>query len=146
VGLNSDRKGRIAYCRRRSAAEHCPSGWNAVAGAARRYKRTAAEEQDRAAGSAFDTSGPRAVVLQAISAPLWQVLRESEEHDSDERYKSPIGALKIKTAARLLWRAAGWPTALLQLGSILLLIAGGCLFSRYELAGDGTNSAATTAM
>jgi hypothetical protein len=55
-------------------------------------------------------------------------------HDSDDRYKSPVAALYRRTMAGLLWRAAGWPTALLSPGFILPLIAGGCIFSRYDAA------------
>jgi hypothetical protein len=44
-----------------------------------------------------------------------------------------------------LWRAAGWPTALRSPGFIPLLIAGGCLFFRYDLTGEELMPA-TTAM
>lgn len=65
--------------------------------------------------------------LCAISFDLQPDLRRGV-HDSDDRYKSPIGILKSKTAPRLLWRAAGWPTAYPSLGFTLLLIAGGSVF------------------
>jgi len=64
----------------------------------------------------------------ALLASIYSPIREREAQDADDRYKSPIGVLKSKTASRLLWRAAGWPTAYPSPGFILLLIAGGSVF------------------